>query len=211
MAVTGTVEKAPNAKFFSAYFLRDPMKGSLMAGLRDPQGMLLMANGPVTLQVEKLPFPEVNGMPILKVISVSPQFFAQPSAWTWEQRGPAAFSRFGMDAQPKDFAGTPFSDRRAYATDNGLESRRFDLPSATETPAPLRLMNLSLGARAITGEFVAQAGLTYEVQFVNTLGEVPETVTILTPGVSGEMLFSAARNGSPTGFFLIRAVEPSSL
>src|SRR5215212_3896857 len=81
ISVSGVIEKAPAGQFFSSYFLRDANNGGLLGGLRDPQNMLSSGNRRVTLQVEKASYSEVDGLPIFKVVTVSPEYWAQPASW----------------------------------------------------------------------------------------------------------------------------------
>ena len=112
------------------WLLRDPLTAKPGALLHDPSGWLLSAGGSGVIQGSVEPNPA--GLDIVSVDDVLPEFWAQPCVWNPVQRGPSAYSGFGTDAGPREWAGRTDFDRRAYALDPG--SRAQDELAAPETP-----------------------------------------------------------------------------
>jgi hypothetical protein len=207
VVVSGILEAAPAGLFFSSHFLRDPNNGGLIAGLRDSGGRLFTGSQRVTLVGEKTATPEINGLPTLKVLSLLPEYWAQPSIWTDKQQLPGTFSNHPRGAKPKDFAGVPFTTFRAYKMDNGWETRRLDAPSETETPPPLKVGPFLLNADGFFGAVQAFTGLTYELQHLKSLDELPQTIASTTATIDGTLSIGAPRQEGTMGFYLIRVTS----
>lgn len=206
VSVAGIVEAAPVGQFFSSHFLRHPESGEIVAGLSDSENRLSTGGRRVTLQTERLEIPEINGLPILRVVSVLPDHWAQPSVWSGEQKGPGTFSGFQMDREAKDFAGMPFTSSRAYSGDHGLEGN-FHVPRTLQVGTSLRVVDFRTENEGFVVSFEAVAGLSYELQFTETVEEEAETVATVRPLFRGLATISVPRESEGTGFYLIRAVS----
>jgi hypothetical protein len=213
VTASGTLEPAPAGQFLSGYFLRDANRGGLVAALRDPRNLLIGSDKHVTLQAETSLVPEVNGLPVLKVLGVTPEFWAEPAVWRHWNQLPGGFSGYPAGPKPKDFAGVPFTTSRAYRTDNGLETRRLDAPNEFETPTPTRFDASLVDGRIKTliTSFQAYAGLTYELQALPTLGVLPDTIWTLSPTSDGLVTTPGIQPSSSMGFYVLRVSAPPTL
>jgi len=135
-------------------------------------------------------------VPRLRVVDSLPEFWAQPSVWRHFTKGVGAASGFGRDLQPRDWAGRPASDRRAYPLDRGIAKTL--LPEGLPTQPGIGAITLTANARTVFIQWNGVVGHTYSLQFTPTLlrpfaatgpviAQTPgvQTVSLPLPGEAG--------------------------
>jgi hypothetical protein len=160
------------------WVLRDPLSGDPMALLDDRFGRLSASGGSGIIQGTR--DESGSGSPVIIVEDVSPEFWAEPSAWKMFQRGPSTYSGFGNDLGPREWAGRPDSDRRAYALDPG--SKQYDpAPPLTEGV----VIEIQLSPGSVRLRWQARPGRIYVVESTPALGQLfqpLQTVSSLEDG-----------------------------
>lgn len=111
-----------------------------------------------------------------------PHFWAEPAVREHWLKGPGAFAGFGLeDGKYKDFAGVPYTDRRAYPDDNGFRGRSAQLASGSPpTPRP-RVDPPRLVRRILKLSWTAPVSGAFRVWRVDELGGRP----VLQEQISG--------------------------
>jgi hypothetical protein len=147
------------------WLLRDPLTAQSAALLDDPfqrvspggagvlQGTIETASG---------------GLPVIQVQDVSPEFWAQPSVWIPFQRGPSAYSGIGRDSGPREWAGRPEFDRRAYALDPGW---RKHVSYVAGPPSRIGAISVQVIPGSVVLSWRALPGRRYVVESTAALGE----------------------------------------
>lgn len=190
-AVAGTWERVGT----NDWLVRDPLTARPVALLDDPFGMFSTDGTGI---IEGLYESHSPGLGVASASGVSPEFWAQPSAWGRIHQGPAAYSGFGTDAGPREWAGRPDFDRRASHLDPGWRDEELaDAPSSGAgtihiqfNAASLKVLWHALPGRIYTVEFTPS--LNKPFQPVQTLGSVGEGETAVELPV-----------GSAEGFYRI--------
>ena len=206
-AMSGTLQPHSLSGVFSTAFLINPATESLQAGLMDPFGLLPPERRGVVVQGE-LNGVELNGLPLLEVRTVLPEFWIQPASHQHFQKGPSAYSGYGRNLQPRDFAGVPLNERRAYQHDNGGPPPA-QLRSGRETPppAPLRVAEPRVSGEDLALRWQATPGLRYRLLAGATLDGEFELVQEFT--VSQEKVFEVLLpRGAEQAFYILQAVQP---
>ena len=146
---------------------------------------------------------------LLDVESVLPEHWVRSSAWSLTAKGPGAYTRIGRDSQPKDFAGIPFEELRAYQWDNGFEAPldRVASSSPNDTPTPLRVREVQLTRSGLTVHVDSVAGIKY--QLLESLSpEGPyRVVDEITPSQDGDQTLQAALS-AVRGFYRVLVTQP---
>lgn len=144
----------------------DPLTGSVVATLDPASPWLPSVGSPSVIQARAST--GMGGRPHLQVTDVLPEFWAQPSVWNSFAKGPEGYAGQELERSPNDWAGRPFTDRRATAYDPGLLSRTLSNPTE-----PLGLH--SIRATIINGFLViswnGRAGWLYTLESTPTLSK----------------------------------------
>lgn len=130
-----------------------------------------------------------SGLPVVVVEDVSPEFWAQPSVWRHFQRGPSAYSGFGKDAGPNEWAGRPALDRRAYALDPGQDGIKV-LSPATQG---VGLIQIRIGPRTVTLSWHARPGRVYVLESTAALGQLFQPVQTISALEDGTLTLQLPR------------------
>ncbi|HMJ92056.1 MAG TPA: hypothetical protein VK530_19700 [Candidatus Acidoferrum sp.] len=146
--------------------MRDPVTGQPVALLEDSSAWLWSA-GSAVLQGAVSENP--GALAIVRVEDALPEFWADPSVHN--RMGPTVFSGFGKDAGPREWAGRPAFDRRAYALDPGWE-----LQSALAPPASSGVNIQITISNSVTLHWHALPGRVYGVDFTPSLNQPFQTV-----------------------------------
>ncbi len=149
----------------SDWVLRDALTRRPVALVEDAFGRLAVGGSGV---IQGALDSNLEGLGILTVYDVSPEFWAQPSVWNTFQRGPSGFAGFGRDAGPREWAGRPAFDRRADALDPGWQV-------VGNSSAPVSAPATSLGIQANPGSLVlhwpAPRGHLYVIESAPSLDQ----------------------------------------
>ncbi len=144
----------------------DPLTGSVVATLDPASPWLPSVGSPSVIQARAST--GVGGRPNLRVTEILPEFWAQPSVWNRFAKGPSGYAGQELERSPDDWAGRPFTDRRASAYDPGLLSRTLSNPTE---PLGLR----SIRATIINGFLViswnGRAGWLYTLESTRSLSK----------------------------------------
>jgi hypothetical protein len=107
------------------------------------------------------------------------------------QRGPSAYSGFGNDISPREWAGRPASDRRAYALDPG--SKQYD-------PAPPLIegvvIHIQLGPRSVRLLWQAQPNRIYVIESTPALGQLFEPLQTVSSLEEGPVVLEFPRTST---------------
>ncbi len=186
ITLAGHIEAAEDPAFRQ---LLEPVDFRLPSWLEWPTRHLdlLPAEGIIVAEVVEID--PVTGRVRLVVAGRSPHFWAEPSIRDHWQKGPGAYSGFGMEhGKFKDFASVPHTDRRAYSDDNGLRGRNVQIASGTvELPTPVRVDPPRLVRRVLKLRWVAPATGAYRVWKLDRLGGRPALAQQVS-GRAGEAL-----------------------
>jgi hypothetical protein len=159
--------------------LRDPLSGRVVALLDDPTGWHFTTDGSGVIQgsLEET----ASGLAVFTVQDVTREYWAQPCVWNTFQKGPSAFSGFGRDPGPREWAGRQALDRRAYALDPGWKTS----PLVSEQKIGVGYIKITRSASLLTLTWHALPGRVYVIEFTPALGQsfLPtHTVTASTEG-----------------------------
>jgi hypothetical protein len=155
----------PAASYEGLTLLMDPLEHAPVALLLNatdrlpPGGRSLTLHG---IQDELV----AADLPVFRVTDVLPEFWAEPAVWQHFRAGPAAFSGMGRPLRTKDWAGRPFTDRRAYALDNGLPARRT---AAALSPSGVGMLEWSAGRGSLLLAWDGVAGRIYGLEYTEDL------------------------------------------
>jgi hypothetical protein len=179
------------------WLLRDPLTAHPVALLEDPFGWLLRGGGQGVIDTAWTSHPA--GLDVMNVEEVSPEFWAQPSAWNMFQRGPSMYSGFGRDAGPREWAGRPDFDRRAYDLDSGWQVEEVLATPPTPGVGPIKIQ-VKAGLLAL--HWQALAGRVYVIEFTPALTRPFQTLQTLGSLVEGDMSMELPMS-SADGFYRI--------
>jgi hypothetical protein len=171
------------------WMLRDPFSGYPMALLDDRFQRLLPSQAGIIQGTHK---ENSSGLPVLVVGDVSPEFWAQPSAWKMFQRGPSAYSGFGNDISPREWAGRPASDRRAYALDPGPK-QYVPIPRSTEG---VGLIQIQIAAGSVLLRWQARPGRIYVIESTAALGKSFEPLQTMSSLEEGPVVLQLPRTSA---------------
>ena len=179
------------------WLLRNPLTAQPVALLEDPHGWLLAPGGGGVIDGAWEPNPA--GLDVLRVQEASPEFWAQPSVWSLIHRGPATNSGFGMDAGPREWAGRPDFDRRAYDLDPGWQGEDVLAHPPTPGVGTIKIM-VNRGALAL--HWHALPGRVYVIEFTPTLNRPFQTMQTRGALTEGDMSMELPMD-SAHGFYRI--------
>lgn len=205
--VAGWIEPNQFSGLFSDAFLKDAVTGHIAAGLLDPRGLLPGQADAAILQAEFTGRVEINGLPLLEVRDVAPEFWAQPSIYHHFVKGPGAWSGFGREYHSKDFAGTPLNSLRAYQHDNGLPTRTIRGGSLTSAPPPLRVREVRASGQDLALQWEASPFLRYRLLAGATLDGAYQVVEEFTAPAEGLLEIVVPRTAEQA-FYILQAVQP---
>jgi hypothetical protein len=179
----------------NGWLLRDPLTARPVALLDDPFGSFSPDGAGI---IEGLYESHPIGLDVISANGVSPEFWAQPSVRKRIHQGPSAYSGFGTDAGPREWAGRPDFDRRAYDLDPGWRDEEF-----VSAPSPgAGTIGIQIDAGSLTLAWHAQPGRVYTIEFTTSLNEPFQPVQTL--GTIGEGDTSVELPMGPTtGFYRI--------
>lgn len=156
--------------------LRDPVDGTAIATLEDPSSQLPSDIRPLVLQTTGVDAGPGTA-PALRVVDVLPEFWAEPAVLNHFLKGPGAASGFGNEIRPRDWAGIPATDRRAYPMDAGLRS--VELAPSFTIPSNIGRVRVSYLPRQIVLTFDGLGAHAYAVHYTTALTRPFTVVTSL--------------------------------
>lgn len=184
--------------------LLDPIYGIALATLEDPSSLLPEAPRSMVLQTTTSTL--ITGKtPVLRVLDVLPEFWAEPAVWGHFLKGPGAASGFGNEILPRDWAGRPATDRRAYPLDAGLRS--VELAESFSIPFTLGTLHINYLRSGILLSFTGRAAHAYAIQYTAALTRPFSVIqTVISPDSSSQTAVLPILGGS--GFFRVVELTP---
>ena len=171
----------------TGWLLRDSATGSATALLQDPFMRLTPGGSAGVIQGNFRQ--NGSGLPIVVVEDVSPEFWAQPSVWRHFQRGPSAYSGFGKEAGPNEWAGRPALDRRAYALDPGQDRIKVLSP----VTQGVGLIQIRIAPRTVTLSWQVRPGRVYVLESTSALGQLFQPVQTISALEGGTLTLQLPR------------------
>ena len=152
----------PNGLSTAPYALQNSRYGDNVAVLTDPRNIVRESEWQVLHLQTTDTF--AQGLPVLEVVEVLPEYWEQPAILGRSSSGKdfGTWAGVGSRGQPKDYAGAPLEDRRAYHVDNGLESPTLYGAGAGGSHPPVVLVT-ELSPQGLRLTWNAQAGSQYDV------------------------------------------------
>lgn len=148
--------------------------------------------------------PEATGLPHLRLADALPEFWAQPVVWNRFVRGPDTYAGLGTEAQARDWAGVPATDRRSYRLDPGL---RTAPTLASVSPPGAGSIRLRVAAGLLRLAWNGVAGRVYQVYFTPDLRRPFQWVQTLIASGDGESQITLSATGLQ-GFYRLAEVTP---
>ncbi|HZO84952.1 MAG TPA: hypothetical protein VFC26_07050 [Verrucomicrobiae bacterium] len=191
--VRGGLSSAP-------YTLQNSRYGDTVAALADPRDILREGEWSV-LHVETTGM-FAGGLPVFEAVEVLPEYWQQPALFRSPGKDFGTWTGVGSRAQPKDYAGAPLEDRRAYHIDNGLESLMLHGGGSGGSHPPV-ILRAQLTPRGLQLTWNVQAGSQYDVLGSGQLGSGHAVMGNVTADDSGTVSLMVPTTGSQR-FFKIR-------
>ena len=199
LSIAGSVVRLPNGVSTAPYALQNSRYGDKVAALSDPRALLRESEWAI-LQVQTTDT-FAQGLPVLEVIDVLPEYWQQPAVWRSWGKDFGTWAGVGSRAQPKDYAGVPSEDRRAYHVDNGLPGPLLYGGSSGPTHPPV-ILRAQLDSQGLRLTWNVQAGSQYDVLGSTNISNGYSAVGNVTAASSGTATFTVPTTG-PQRFFKI--------
>lgn len=198
-----SVNALPSVSAGGLTLLLDPVERTPIALLSDPFARL-SPNGSHAVLQTVLENVDAAGLPRLRLADALPEHWAQPAIWRTFQRGPDAYTGWGVEVRARDWAGMPATDHRSYRLDPGL--RTMPTPTSVTPPGAgtVRLGKVAGGFQLIWNGI---AGRIYEVQFTADLKQPFQLAQSIIASGDGEVRFTLPTGGS-RGFYRLAEIAP---
>jgi hypothetical protein len=193
----------PAASYEGVTLLLDPLECAPVALLRDATNLL--PPGRRSLTLHGIQDDSVSaGVPVFRVTDALPEFWAEPAVWQHFRAGPAAYSGMGRELRTKDWAGRPFTDRRAYTLDNGLPARRT---AGALSPPGVGVLELSVGGASLSLAWEGVGGRIYSLEYSEDLNLSFRNLRIWIAPADGRLNLEL-RADAVAGFYRLVELPP---
>lgn len=201
--ISGTAYQPASFTNAFRYALRNHETQQTVAVLDDPRGLLAQP-GDVLLQT--LSHGAIyGGLPILEVIEVLPESWAQLVYRAHYAKGFGAATGENVDRQSRDYAGAPYSFDRAYDADTARLVPGLGLTSGYAGGATTPRITLPVvSTDSVQLRWFAEAGLRYDIRFATDASGPFSTIDTFISQTDTNITVTVPMNGS-AGFYQLRA------
>lgn len=182
--------------------LLDPLERTPVVLLTNPSAALTRNNTVVIQSVRT--DSDSNSLPRLQLTEVLPGFWAQPATFVHYLKGPTSFAGTGKEASPRDWAGMPATDQRAYRLDPGLGTRPTD---AFTAPPGGGMISMQTFESSTTLTWAGVAGHVYQVQSTANLSDSFAVLDTVVCPADGQVRIQLNPVG-PKSFYRIAEIDP---
>lgn len=173
--------------------------GATVIGLASPRTLAVVAilhgdsldsriDDWVILQAEKTGSSYL-GVPVLNVVDILPEHWADPAMLGHYQKGFGAYSGFGQEPGFDDYAMVSFEDRRAYDHDTGQALPNLLSEFRGSLDLPSVVLQATSASAGVTVSWIGHAGIRYDLLAASNVAGPYLFVTNALRNVTGPVSF----------------------